>query len=171
MDKFFPFYFIIPISLGTAITLAGAILLAIDSRRKQKVVQAQGPAWETTGGKVVAIHMEKRQPASDQAEALQAPVVDYVYNVEEKEYSGRIIFPESERETNPEAVEEFLERFPMNAYVPVRFNPEDPSISNLDAKQWRSNRIRFIGLLCTYFGISVCCFTSFMAFLILGNIL
>lgn len=170
MDKFFPFYFIVPISLGTAITLAGAILLAIDSRRRQKIVQAQGPAWETTGGKVVAINMEKGQPAPNQDLAPRVPVVDYVYSVDEKEYAGRISF-EPGVETDPEAVEAFLERYPVNAYVPVRFDPDDPSVSHLEESRRRSNRIRFIGLLCTYFGISVCCFTSFMAFVILGNIL
>lgn len=171
MDKFFAFYFVLPISVGVAISLAGWILLAIDARRKMKIEGAESQTWEATGGKVVEVHMEKCDEGQGNSTPVLKPVVEYVYSVNETEYSGKIIFPQTCDKAGPEAANEFIERFPLNAYVPIRYNPDEPSVSRLEEKKRHSNRVRFIGLLCTYFGISVCCFTSFMAFVILGNIL
>jgi hypothetical protein len=176
MDKIFLMYFVVPISLGVGILLVGAVLLAIDSRRHKKFEQVETQGWETTGGKVTAARLDECLPQPGNKKGVQPepafkPVVEFVYTANGMEYTGNNIFPGDCENFSQAAAQAFLDKYPVNAYVPVLFNPEDPAKAALEDQPRRTNRMRMIGLLFTWFGICVCCFTSLMTFVIAGNIL
>jgi hypothetical protein len=176
MDKIFLMYFVVPISLGAGISLLGAVLLAIESRRKNRVELVETNTWETTGGKVTAVHLEECQskPADkngSQIDPAYKPVVEYVYTANGIEHNGNNLFPGDCENFNRTEAQKFLDKYPVNAYVPVRFNPADPSSSALEDQPQHNSRMRMFGLVFTWFGICVCCFTSLMVFVIAGNIL
>ena len=177
IEKTFLMYFLVlPISLGVGITLMGLVLLFIDSRRHKKYISVEMDGWETIGGKVLTARLEECQPAESdpkgsQVEPAYQPVIEFVYNVQGMEYSGNNIFPGAYENFNKVNAQAFLDKYPQNSYVPVRFDPKEPTNSALEDQPRRSNRIRLVGLLFTWFGISVCCFSSLMIFIMSANIL
>jgi hypothetical protein len=177
IEKTFLIYFLIlPISLGVGIFLIGLVLLAIESRRNKKKVEVETHEWETTGGKVISARLDKcaTSPGKNkgaQAEPKFTPVMEFVYTANGKEYTSNNIFPGECENYSREAAQEILDNFPVNSYIPIRYDPNDPGISTLEDLPKPSNRLRMFGLLFTWFGISVCCFSSLMIFIMSANIL
>ncbi|HCC78684.1 MAG: hypothetical protein A2X25_10225 [Chloroflexi bacterium GWB2_49_20] len=177
IEKTFLMYFLVlPISLGVGITLMGAILLLIDSRRRKKYVPVEMYDWETTGGKILAVRLNECPPSENVQKDSQTgltyqPVVDYAYSANGVEHTGNNLFPGDCDNFSKEDAQAFLDKYPVNSFVPVRYNPSDPSKSALENQPRRTNRVRMIGLLFAWFGISVCCFSSLMIFIMSANIL
>ena len=119
--------------------------------------------------------MEKRESQVDHKKGTliditYEPIVDYVYVVKDVEHHGNSVFPGISEKFDEKASQEILNKYPLNTYVPVRYNPDDPSVSALMPHPGHPDYIQMAGYLLTGFGLSVCCFTSFMAFIIVGNI-
>lgn len=177
IEKTFLIYFLIlPVSLGVGITLMGVILLWIDSRRRKKYIPVEMTDWETTGGKILSVHLrecpssEGEQNNSNSSLTYQ-PVVEFVYTVNGVEHNGNNLFPGDCDNFSKEEAQAFLDKYPVYSYVPVRYNPEEPTKSALENQPRHRNRVRMIGLLFTWFGVSVCCFSSLMIFIMSANIL
>lgn len=173
---FLTYFLILPISLGVGIFLMGAILLWIDSRRRKKYIPVEMTDWETTGGKILSVRLDecppgKGDPKASQTEVTYQPVVEFAYTVKNVEHKGNNLFAGECDNFAREEAQAFLDKYPLNAYVPVRYDPEDPTKSALESQPRHRNRVRMIGLLFTWFGISVCCFSSLMIFIMSANIL
>ena len=177
IEKTFLIYFLVlPISLGVGITLMGAVLLWIDSRRRKKYIPIEMTDWETTGGKILSVHLNECPPDEGDKKGTEAaptyqPVVEFAYNVTSVEYKGNNPFPGDCDNFSREDAQAYLDKYPVNSYVPVRYNPEDPTKSALENQPRHRNRVRMIGLLFAWFGVSVCCFSSLMIFIMSANIL
>jgi hypothetical protein len=143
MDLRFVLYFIVPIVMAFGITLIGAVLLLIDWRKKTNQVETGD--WLVAGGKVTAV-----QPDS----------VQYSYTAGSAEFTGTTPLPAG---TSPNM-------YSANMYVPVRYNPKNPTDSMLDNLPRSANYMNFFGWLFAAFGILACCFTGFMAIIILGSV-
>lgn len=163
MNTIFLFYFVVPLSLGVIITLTGAILLFVNSRKKPKAGEVDIGDWATTGGKVTSARLDERQP-NDTYE----PIIEYVYTVNDAEYHGNKVFPGENAGTKKVAAQEILDKHPVNMYVPVRYNPQNPSESALEAQPHPMNFTATAGWVLTGFGVCTCCFTTFMIFIIFG---
>jgi hypothetical protein len=164
MDTRFLLYFVLPLSLGMVITLVGAILLLINSRKKPKAGEIDIGEWSTTGGQVRSARLGERQ-----TDDTYEPVVEYVYTVNAAQYHGNKIFPGPNAGSKKEAAQGILDKHPVNMYVPVRYNPNDPSESALEAQPHPMNYIALGGWVLTAFGVCTCCFTAFMTFVIFGT--
>jgi hypothetical protein len=163
MNTRFFLYFVVPLALGIVITLVGAILLFIDSRKKQRTDEVDIEDWLTTGGKVTSAKLSK-QNADDTYE----PIITYVYAVNNREYHGSRVFPGKKTNSKKDMAQEVLDKYPENTYVPVRYNPKNPEDSALEAQPHPMNYIALAGWILSGFGVSSCCFTAFMAFVIFG---
>jgi hypothetical protein len=173
---FLIYFLVLPISLGVGITLMGAVLLWIDTRRRKKYIPVEMTDWETTGGKILSANLKECSESDGTTQGTQQavtyqPVVEFVYTVAGVEYRGNNLFPGDCDAFSKENAQAFLDKYPLNAYIPVRFDPEDPTRSALENQPRHRNRVRMIGLLFTWFGISVCCFSSLMIFIMSANIL
>jgi hypothetical protein len=164
MDTRFMLYFVVPLSLGIVITMVGAILLFVNSRKKSKVEEIDIEDWSTTGGKITSARLGKRQ-SDDSYE----PIIKYVYTVKDTEYHGHKIFPGENPSSQKDSAQVILDKHPVNMYVPVRYNPENPSESALEAQPHPINIITLVGWVLSGFGISTCCFTAFMTYVIFGT--
>ena len=163
MDTRFLLYFVVPLSLGIIIILAGIILLFIDSRKKPKIGEIDIEDWPITGGKVISAKLSKRH-----ADDTYKPIVKYAYTVNGVEYQGSKVFSGKNPSTKKDTAQEILDKHPVDMYVPVRYNPEEPSDSALEAQQRPMNYIALSGWILSGFGILTCCFTAFMTFVIFG---
>ena len=163
MNMRFLLYFVVPLSLGVIITVVGAILLFIDSCKKPKVGQVDITGWSTTGGKVISVRLEERQAGN-----TFDPIIEYVYTVKDEEYHGNKGFPGENDSPQKDAAQEILDKHPLNSYVPVHYNPENPSESALEEQPHPMNFISMAGWVLTGFGVCACCFTTFMAFVVFG---
>jgi|GEM_PF-2025744 len=176
IERTFLIYFLIlPISLGVGIFLTGLVLLAIESRRNLKK-DVETHNWETTGGKILSARLDENPPdekgnKDPHPETTYIPVMEFVYTVNGKEFTSNNIFPGESENYNQSAAQEILGKYQVNSYVAVRYDPADPSISTIEDLPRRTNRLRMIGLLLTWFGVSVCCFSSLMIFIMSANIL
>lgn len=175
IEREFLLYFLyLPIALGVGILLMGAVLLRIDSRRHKKSVKTEIIDWEETGGKILISRLEESTTSNtdtNQLEPVFMPIVEYVYSVDGKEYHGSNLFPGDSKDHNADEAKAFLDKYPENSYIPVLYDPNDPQSSTLEDHPISSNRMRMFGLLFTWFGISVCCFTSLMFFIMSVNFL
>ena len=163
MDNRFLLYFVVPLSLGIVITLAGAILLFINSRRKPKAGEVNIEDWATIGGQVTAARLGERQ-----SDNMYEPIVEYVYTVNDVQYHGNKVFPGINTSSKKDTAQEILDHHPVNTYVPVRYNPQNPSESALEERPHPMNFIALAGWVLMGFGVCACCFTAFMAFVIFG---
>ncbi len=176
IEKTFLIYFLVlPISVGIGIFLTGLVLMFIESRRNKKI-EVETHTWETTGGKIIAARLDECPPSEGdkkgaQAESTFIPVMEFIYTANGKEFTSNNIFPGDCDNYVKAAAQEILDKYPVNSFVPVRYDPEDPSISTLEDLPKPSNRLRMYGLLFTWFGVSVCCFSSLMIFIMSANIL
>ena len=175
MDIKFILYFVVPTVLGVVILLAGGILMLVAYNRKKKAGEIDIADWGTVGGKVISGRLEKSPTQlsgkdNKSAEAIYVPVVDYVYTVEGVEHQENKVFPEAGEGLSQSAAQEILDKYPVNAYVAVRYNPKDPTESALMRHPQRPSYTQMAGWLLTGFGLSVCCFTSLMAVIILGRV-
>jgi hypothetical protein len=163
MDIKFLLYFVVPLSLGIVITLAGAILLFVDTRKKSKVAEVNIEDWLTTGGKITSAQLGEKQ-SDDSYE----PMIEYIYTVNDTEHHGNHIFAGENIRTKKEAAQEVLDKHPVNMYVPVRYDPQTPSDSALEARPHSMNSIALAGWVLSGFGVLSCCFTAFMTLVIFG---
>jgi hypothetical protein len=157
VDITFVLYFVIPSILGVVITLAGAILLAVDARRKAKERPVNTADWLPTGGKVTSVQLGEAD-----VNGTYAPKVNYAYTV----YQGFVSFPGKRADSKNNSTREILEKYKENMYLPARYNPKNPSESVLENLPRPMNYVNFFGWLLAGFGIISCCFTMFMAFII-----
>jgi hypothetical protein len=158
-------YFVVPLSLGIVITLTGAIILFVASRKKPKSEQIDIDieSWSTTGGKIISAHLGDRQ-----ADKTYEPIIEYIYAINETEYRGNKIFPGESVGSNKEDAQEILDAHPVNSYVLVRYNPKNPAESALEAQPHPMSSLTLAGWVLTGFGVCACCFTTFMILLIFG---
>ena len=176
MDIMFVLYFIVPVILGAVILLVGIIILFVDSHRKKKAGAVETSDWGTTGGKITSAHLEQHEERKDDASGTHIdigyePVVEYVYTVDGQEYRSNNVFPGENIYFSKSNAQEILDEHPINKYVPVSYDPDDPATSSLEPRPEGVNYFHLIGLVLTSFGVLVCCFTSFMAFILIGKIL
>ena len=175
IEQDFLIYFLyLPISLGVGIFLTGLVLLWINSRRQKESISIKTHDWHETGGKILKSQMEecpKEEIDPQDSEKHLRPVIEYVFTVEGKEFHGSNVFPGDCRNINEQEAQDFLSKYPLNSYIPVIYDPRDPDSSALEPPPRTSNRLRMFGLLFTWFGVSVCCFSSLMLFIMSANIL
>jgi Protein of unknown function (DUF3592) len=170
MDIKFILYFVIPVVLIVIITGVGLIFLRISATRKKKVGHIEIDNWATTGGKILSVSLDPHTSDGPPAGKDFEPHIEYAYTVNNVEYLGKKVLPgKSEGFTEPDA-REILSTHPVNSYVQVHFNPLDPSDSALLPHSRRTDFITMAAYSMIGFGIISCCFTSFMAFIILGAI-
>ena len=174
MDIRFVLYFVVPIILGIIILVAGVIALSIASRREKKAGGIDITDWSVTGGKVLSNRLEEQAAQTvrkDEAhsETIYSPIVDYVFVVNDVEHHGNTVFAGANENLLRAAAQEILDKYPANTYVPVRYNPDNPSESALMPHTHRQDTLWMAGWLFTGFGVSVCCFTMLMSFIILGG--
>ncbi len=175
MDIKFVLYFVVPIVAIILITVLGLIFLALAARHKKKIGQIEIDDWATTGGKILSVDVNAQQAdqipsGSKQTSNVYEPHVEYTYVVNNVEYHGTKVFPDKSEGYTQEAAQKIIAKYPVNGYVPVRFNPQDPSDSALQTQSRRVNYLTMAGWVFTGFGVLSCCFTSFMAFIVLGAI-
>lgn len=163
MDARFILYFVVPLSLGIVITLVGVILLFVDSRKKPKAGEINIEDWPTTGGKVTTARLGEKQTGD-----TYEPVIEYVYTVNDAQYHGNKIFPGENPSSKKEAAQEILNKHPVNMFVPVRYNPTNPSESALEVQSQPMNFLVLAGWVLSGFGVLSCCFTAFMTLVIFG---
>ena len=164
MNATFLLYFVVPLSLGVIITIAGAVLLFVDNRKRQESGEIDIQDWLVTGGKVTSAKLSK-QHADDTYE----PIIKYAYTVNGAEYHGSKIFPgQKHTSAKKDTAQEIIDKHPTDMYVPVRYNPEKPSDSALEAAPHPMDYMAMAGWTLTGFGVLSCCFTAFMA-LIIGS--
>jgi hypothetical protein len=171
MDIKYELYFVLPFVLTAAISLVGLLLLSVSYRAKKRSGQIEIENWSIAGGKVLSLHLINSQPdaAAGNGETYD-PLVEYVYVVDDAEYRGNRVFPGKSASLTRTAAQEILDKYPLNSFVPVRYNPEDPSESALEAESPRMTRVNTLGWIFTGFGVCACCFTTFMGLIILGGI-
>ena len=175
MDLRFLLYFIVPTVLGVIIFIAGVSLMLIAARREKKLGFVDIETWDTAGGKVLSARIEQHEapPSNKDSETIDQiyePIVEYAYFVGDTEYHGSKVFPGDSEKLKKDQAQKIIDEYPLNTYVPVRYNPEEPSKSALMPAPKRQDFIQMGGWLFTGFGISVCCFTGLMSIIILGAI-
>jgi len=169
MDIRFVLYFVVPSILATIILVIGAALLGIDVYKRRKAGSVEIGEWSSTGGKILTASLGQHESPKQDKSGTQTvidyePVVEYAYTVKGVEYRGNKLFPGESLYFSHDAAQERLDQYPP-AYVPVKYNPNDPSISTLEKQPEGTNYLHVIGLALTLFGVVSCCFTSFMAFI------
>lgn len=174
MNITFVLLFIVPVVAGAIILVVGAIFLVIDSRRKKKTEQVETSDWETTGGKIISVRLEKHEAGKEDGTGLHIdinyePIIEYVYTVKDAEFRSNKVFPGDHIYFSQSAAQEILDQHRLNSYVPVKYNPEDPSMSSLEERPQGTNYVYLAGLVLTSFGLLVCCFATFMTLLALGK--
>jgi hypothetical protein len=175
MDPKFVMGFLIPLVIGILVLVAGVYFWISADRRRKKVGEIDIGDWETTGGKVLGTSVEERESRQNDRTGIHIdisyePVVDYVYVVKDVELHGNKVFAGKSEKLDQKASQEIINKYPLNSYVAVRYNPENPSESALMPHLDHPDYIQLAGYLLTAFGISVCCFTTFMIFIMVGNI-
>jgi len=170
MNSQFVFYFVVPLIFIAVITFLCVILLGVSFRHRKESGQIDIRDWSTTGGKVLSIRLDPHQPDAKHAGADFEPHVEYAYVVNEIEYLGKKVFPGESGGFTKKAAQEILNQYPLNTYVPVRYNPQSPSDSALHEQSRSMDYLNLAGWVFTGFGVIACCFTSFMAFIILGAV-
>ena len=121
------------------------------------------------GGKILSARLGQHESLKQEKGETHTvidyePVVEYAYSVKGVEYRGNKLFPGESLYFSQGAAQELLDQHPLNAYVPVKYNPDDPSISTLEKQPAGANYLHVVGLALAVFGVVACCFTSFMAF-------
>jgi hypothetical protein len=174
MDTRFVLYFVVPVVGGTVILLAGLIFLFIDNRKKKKNGDVETGEWETTGGKIIASHLERHEARKDDKTGTHIdinyePIIEYVYTVKNEEYRSNKVFPGDHIYFSEKDAQQILDEHPLNMYMPVKYNPEDPNISSLENRPHATDYVHVLALVFTSFGALVCCFTTFMTFIVMGK--
>jgi len=173
MDTGFVLYFVVPTVLGFVILLAGVILTSVAARRRRMAGEIDITDWGMAGGKVLSARLEEQEtqgPGKDGARTAYSPVIDYVFVVNDVEHHGNTVFAGGNEGVARAAAQEILDKYPANSYVPVRYNPENLAESALMPHPHQPDYVWMAGWLFSGFGVSVCCFTMLMSFIILGGI-
>lgn len=176
MNTIFMLAFVLPIVLGVVILAAGGLLYLMHSRRSKRSGEVETAEWETTGGKILAAHLGEHEARRNDKHGTHIdityePVVDYVYTVGDVEYHGSKVFPGSDSDFGKDEAQAIIDRYPANAFAPVRYDPENPASSSLEAQSPHStHRLLVAAQTLIALGIGVCCFTFFMMFILVGKI-
>ena len=170
MDIKFILYFLVPAVLIVLISILGVVLLVYSARKKKKAGLIEIGDWATIGGKILSVSLDPHQPDPKHAGEDFEPHVEYAYVVNNIEYQGKKVFPGESSGYTEAAAKEILNQYPINGYVAVRYKPQDPADSALQPQSTRMDYITMAGYILTGFGVISCCFTSSMAFIILGAI-
>jgi hypothetical protein len=174
MNAQFAFYFILPVIFGVVILVMGVVFVYIDNRRKKERGEGELDKWETTGGKIVASHLNQHEARQENASGTHIdinfePIIEYVYTVSEVEYRSEKVYPGEHVYFSQKAAQEVLDEHPLNKYVPVTYNPDNPSESMLEKRPETGDFIHVAGLVLTSFGVLVCCFSTFMMLIMVGK--
>jgi len=165
------FYFLLPFVLTIAICVAGVLLLSIAYRQKEKSGQVAVENWSIAGGKVLFMRLVNHQLEGSPTGGLQVKLLmEYVYTVADIEYRGSKIFAGFDGRLAPGAAQEVIEQYPLNSYIQVRYNPQDPSESAPEVQPGRASPVTIAGWLVTGFGLCACVFTVFVGLIVLGGI-
>jgi hypothetical protein len=176
MNINFMLAFVLPIVLGTVILVTGGVLLTLNSRRSKRSGDIETEDWQIAGGKILAAHLGEHEvtPAdkSGGAGITYEPVVEYVYAVNNVEFHGSKVFPGGDSDFGQVEAKSIIDKYPLNSYAPVRYDPENPANSSLEAHSPHdTHRLLVAGQTLIALGIGVCCFTFFMMFILVGKIL
>ena len=175
MDTTFILAFIVPIVLGTVILAVGGALLFWNSRRSKRGGKVETEDWLTTGGKVLASHLEEhdsRPGDKPDAPAVKTyePMVEYVYTVDGTEYHSSKVFPGGDSNFDQAEAQSVIDKYPLNSYAPVRYDPQNPSASSLEEHPPHTTHYLLVAAQSLIvLGIGVCCFTFFMMFILVGR--
>ena len=74
MDTTFVLYFVVPVILGVIILLAGGIFLTIDARRKKKDGQVDIYDWDSTGGKINSVKLDKHETQREDTKGVHIDI-------------------------------------------------------------------------------------------------
>ncbi len=175
MDTTFVLYFVVPVILGVVILLAGGIFLTIDARRKKKDGQVDIYDWDSTGGKINSIKLDKHETQREDTKGVHIdisyePLIEYAYTVKDVEYRSNKVFAEEHAYFSQKDAQAILDQHPVNTYVKVKYDPKDPSISAIEQLEENTSNYRIFGLVLTSFGMMVCCFVSFVGLIVLFKI-
>jgi hypothetical protein len=176
MNNIFMLAFVLPVILGVVILVTGGLLLALNSRRNNQKGQVETEDWEMAGGKVLASHLgEHESRRTDKhgthVDITYEPVVEYIYSVDNVEYHGSKVFPNDDSDFGQSEAQAIIDKYPLNSYAPVRYDPQNPSASSLEAHSpHTTHHLLVAGQSLLALGIGVCCFTSFMMFILVGRI-
>ncbi len=121
------------IAVGLALFAFGLFL--IKNGRDRRRIGRQSSHWPVAGGEILtAIVAKKSYPTSG---IFHVPRVRYSYAVGGRQYQGDVISPGIEQfglgsELQAHAC---IDRYPVGATVPVHYDPADPSVALLEARQ------------------------------------
>ena len=176
MDKTFVLYFLIPSVAGSFFLILGFIFWRIALGRRENSGVVVIDDWEKTGGKILSSRVERRESQRTDETGIHIditfePIVEYVYVVKEVEYQGSKVFPDYVEKMSEASANEIAQGYPTNSYVQVRYNPNEPAESALLPHPDHASYTMMTAYVLVGFGASVCCFTTFMALIIVGGIL
>ena len=177
MNFTFMLAFVLPVVLGTVILVTGGVLLFLNSRRRKRSGDIETGDWQIAGGKILAAHLgEPEAGHSDKSDpgagVTFEPVVEYVYTVNNVEYRGSKVFPGGDSDFGQVEAQSIIDKYPLNSYAPVRYDPDNPANSSLEANSpHNTHRLLVAGQTLIALGIGICCFTFFMMFILVGKIL
>jgi hypothetical protein len=177
MDTTFMLAFVLPIVLGTVILVTGVVLLSLNSRRSRRSVDVETEDWQIAGGKILAAHLGEHEVNPGEKSGTGAgiayePVVEYVYTVNNVEFHSSKVFPGGDSDFGQVEAKSIIDKYPLNSYAPVRYDPGNPANSSLEAHSPHdTHRLLVAGQTLIALGIGVCCFTFFMMFILVGKIL
>jgi len=176
MDTTFVLAFVLPFVLGAAILVTGGVLFLLNSRRSQKAGAVETEDWHTTGGKILAARLGEHENRHNDKQGTHIdityePVVEYIYTVDNTEYHGSKVFPSGDSDFGQAEAQAFIDKYPVNSFAPVRYDPQSPSVSSLESHSpHATHRLLVAAQSLTALGIGVCCFTVFMMFILVGRI-
>jgi hypothetical protein len=168
--------FVLPIVLGTMILVTGGVLWFLNSRRSKRGGEVETEDWQMTGGKILAAHLGEHETRRTDKHGTHVditfePVVEYVYTIDNVEHHGSKVFPGEDSDFGQEEAQGIIDKYPLNSYAPVRYNPENPAESSLEEHSpHTTHRLLVAAQTMIALGIGICCFTSFMIFILLGRI-
>ena len=131
MNTIFMLAFVLPIVLGTVILATGSALLIWNSRHSKRDGQVEADDWPMAGGKILAAHLGEHETRHSDSHGTHVdityePVVEYVYTIDNAEYHGSKVFPGGDSDFGQAEAQEIIDRYPLNSYAPVRYDPENP---------------------------------------------
>ena len=176
MNTIFMLAFVLPIILGTVILVTGSALWIWNSRHSKHDGQVDADDWSMAGGKILAAHLGEHETRHSDSHGTHVdityePVVEYIYTIDNAEYHGSKVFPGEDSDFGQAEAQEIIDRYPLNSYAPVRYDPENPSNSSLETHSPHvTHRLLIAAQSLIALGIGVCCFTFFMMFILIGRI-
>lgn len=109
----------------------GMVLWGVTQRSKANALVGAAQAWPTATGTITATEILK---GGTNRHPTFSPVVRYEYEVDGRKYSGDRLRPGYVKVGSRAAAERMLQPYPVNAGVPVRYDPADVDSSLLELR-------------------------------------